>query len=95
MFTEKVSELEKRFAELETKSSTISSKSAIEYHNRGVVNFSSKKYEQAIAYYNQVIKLNPKASWAYHNRGLAYKALEQYDLAEKDFAKACELGWNG
>ena len=43
----------------------------------------------------KVINLDSHDSKAYYNRGICYRVLEQDDLAEKDFIKARELGYNG
>lgn len=40
---------------------------------------SCKRYQEAIAQFNGVIKLQPKNARAYARRGLAYKSLKQYD----------------
>lgn len=69
------------------------------YFNRGNVysyrNNYLKSYSQAIADYTQAINLNPNFASAYQGRGLCYKAIGRNSEAEKDFAKATELGYNG
>ena len=51
-----------------------------------------KKYDLAIDDFNKAIERNPNFALAYNNRGIAYKALGKDAEAEKDFAKARELG---
>ena len=44
--------------------------------------------------YTQAIKINPNYVVAYNNRGNCHKILGNNAQAEKDFAKARELGYN-
>ena len=53
--------------------------------------YSLKRYESAIAAYNQAIKIAPENVWLWNNRGEAYTRLQQYERAIFDFNKAVEL----
>ena len=48
--------------------------------------------ERAIEDYSQAIRLDPQYAKAYYNRGIAYGNLGQQEIANRDFAKAKELG---
>jgi Flp pilus assembly protein TadD len=52
------------------------------------------QHERAIEDYDEAIRLDPKDAYAYNNRGLAYRNQGQQELADRDFAKAEELGYN-
>ena len=56
--------------------------------------YSLKRYESAIAAYNQAIKIDPENVWLWNNRGEAYTRLQQYDQAISDFNKAISLDPN-
>ena len=49
-------------------------------------------YERAIQEYDEAIRLERDHARAYYHRGLAYEALGKTIEAERDFAKAKELG---
>ena len=48
-------------------------------------------YDNAIFYYNQAIKADPKFSIAYNNLGITYKNMKKYDEAIMEFTKAIDL----
>ena len=50
-------------------------------------------YERAIQEYDEAIRLERDHARAYYHRGLAYEALGKTIEAERDFAKAKELGY--
>ena len=56
--------------------------------------YSLKRYESAIAAYNQAIKIDPENVWLWNNRGEAYARLQQYDKAIFDFNQAISLDPN-
>jgi tetratricopeptide (TPR) repeat protein len=64
---------------------------AEDYFNQGKNFYENKKYDQAIACYNEAIKLNPNLVKAYNNRGIAYIVETKYDQAIADFNKAIEF----
>jgi tetratricopeptide (TPR) repeat protein len=46
---------------------------ADKYMQEGFVNFQQQKYDEAIAAYEKVIKLQPRAAAAYNMVGMAYR----------------------
>jgi len=50
-----------------------------------------EQYELVISDYSVLIKIDPNKKEYYKSRGAAYLALEQYDLAKKDFEKFLSL----
>ena len=50
--------------------------------------------QTAIEDYDEAIRLNPQYADAYYNKGVAYYYLGQQKLADRDFAKAKELGYD-
>ena len=64
---------------------------AIAFLNRGRFKAVSKKYEEAIKYYDKAIKLNPKYAEAYNEKGNALLILGKVDEAIKCFTKATEI----
>ena len=59
--------------------------------NQGVTLLDEGQYDQAIAYFNEALEINPRYADAYDNRGLAYYYKGQYDKACSDWRRACEL----
>lgn len=57
---------------------------------RGVLNHTLKRYDLALADFDQAIKLNPTAG-AYIARGTLYSNEKKFDLAIKDFESALKL----
>ena len=62
------------------------------YQNLGDILFRQKNYQLSTEAYTNAIKLDRSYSKAYLGRGRAYKKLENYDSAEKDFLEAINLG---
>ena len=61
------------------------------YHNRGIMLFRLKLYQQAIEDYSKAITIHPEYSYAYNDRGAAYLEIKKYAQALNDFNKAIEL----
>ena len=61
--------------------------------NRGIVYTRMKNYSEALADLNEAVKLGSKDGEAYFCRGICNKELGNNSQAEKDFAKAKELGY--
>ena len=51
------------------------------------------KYEESIACYDRVIKINPKKVSAWRYKGMVLKKLGEDEEAEKCFSKSKELGF--
>jgi len=66
-------------------------KSAADYINRGHAYYEKGEYDEAIADYTQIIKLDPDDYEAYYNRSDAYYKKGEYDLAIADYANAKKL----
>ena len=56
--------------------------------------YSLEQYTEAIAAYNQALKIDPKNTWLWNNRGEAYIKLAEFDRAISDFTTAIELDPN-
>jgi tetratricopeptide (TPR) repeat protein len=61
------------------------------YNNRGVAKMNLGDNQEAIADYNQAIKLKPDFAHAYYSRGLSYKNLNDNQNAINDFRQAAKL----
>ena len=59
--------------------------------NAGNSAYDSLDYDQAIANYDEAIRLKPGFGEAYNNRGLAYQAQGNYDQAIADFDEAVKF----
>ena len=59
--------------------------SNIYYINRGCVYGMEEEYYKAIEDFSQAIKMDPKFSFTYYARSVSYEAIEEMDLAAKDY----------
>ena len=64
---------------------------AVIAYKKGVEMVHSKAYDTAIAYFNQVLKYNPKMTDAYYNIASIYIAQEKYDEAYHIYQKIIKL----
>ena len=64
---------------------------AVEAFNQGTTLLRSGQQREAIAYFDEAIRLNPSFSDAYTNRGSAYGNLGQHQRAIKDYDEAIRL----
>jgi tetratricopeptide (TPR) repeat protein len=60
-------------------------------YERGNAKFDAGKLEDAIADYNQALKLDPRNARAFNNRALAQSALGKTDAALADYGQAIKL----
>ncbi|WP_414529438.1 tetratricopeptide repeat protein [Nodularia chucula] len=67
---------------------------AVMYLKRGFDRLKEKKYQEAIADFNQVIKLEPDNIYAYLGKGLGNFSLENYQAAKENFDQALEISPN-
>ena len=61
------------------------------YNDRGIAKAALGRYEDAIADYDEAIRLKPDYAEAYYNQGNAKGALGRNDEARQDFEKVRDL----
>ncbi|MBD2147786.1 serine protease [Sphaerospermopsis sp. FACHB-1194] len=61
------------------------------YTNRGNLYVQQKKWELALADYNQAININPDFALAYYNRGNLYSDQKKWELALADYNQAIKI----
>lgn len=66
-------------------------KKAIYYCNRSLVSLKTENYALAMFDAKDAVNCDETYTKAYYRLGTAHLALNQYDLAIKDFKKACQL----
>lgn len=59
--------------------------------NRGMLFYSSQKYEHAIADFNNALSMEPEQVDPYYGLGLVYRMLGQHDKAIENFNKVLDL----
>ncbi|MCC2624964.1 MAG: yrrB 2 [Burkholderiales bacterium] len=63
----------------------------VELLKKGNAKYAEGRYEEAITYYDEVAKLDPKNADTYNYRGIAKYKLGKYEESIKDFDKAINL----
>ena len=71
--------------------SSVNAGTVEEYYQTGNYYYDQDNFTQAIFYYTQAIKIDPKHSSAYFNRGFAYYYQDNFTQAISDFTKAIEI----
>ncbi len=64
---------------------------AIAYYNRGIAHQNKGEHQDAIADFNQSLKLNPSDPATYSGRGYSYAQTGEYDLAIDDYNQTVKL----
>lgn len=64
---------------------------ASDYYQDGLRQFGTGNYQQAIAYFDKAIQLQPRYAEAYNDRGLAYSKLGQHQEAIQDFNQVIQI----
>ena len=54
-----------------------------------------KRYQEALAAYEQAIHLDPNYAYAYNGKGLALEALGKIQQAQQAYPRARHLGYSG
>ncbi len=62
-----------------------------DYLDRGISRYLKGDFDQAVADFQQAIRLDPGCALAYLNRGIAWKAVGEYGRAIADFTEAIDL----
>jgi Flp pilus assembly protein TadD len=63
------------------------------YNNRGSQRRAKREYHRAISDYDKSIEFCSNLPEPYFNRGLVWKDLNNPEKAQKDFSRACEMGF--
>ena len=75
-------------------SPTSNNSSPTTYFEKGNDYLKRGDYQKAIEQYDEAIRLDPQDTIAYYNRGILYGLIGKTIEAERDFAKAKELGYD-
>ena len=67
---------------------------AEKYFNKGVADYESNNFKNAIENFNKAIEINQNYTDAYYNRGIAKFDLSDYHGAIEDYSKAIEINQN-
>ena len=66
----------------------------IKTYNEGIKGKNPKKFDDAIGYFDQVVKDHPENADAYYYRGMVYLAQNKTAQAKADFQKLLEIAPN-
>jgi tetratricopeptide (TPR) repeat protein len=85
-------------AQIETRNKetpSVPQKTKEQWLNEGFALDELKRYDEAIAAYEQAIRLDPNYASAYHNKGVALDKLGKSREAKQAYDKARQLGYTG
>jgi len=66
-----------------------------QWKEEGNTHYNAKQYEEALAAYDQAIRLDPNYALAYYGKGVALEALRRKSEAQQAYEKARQLGYSG
>ncbi len=75
-------------------SQAINSTFVYELIEKGNMSFNKSKYKEAVKWYDQALKIDPKSIGALNGKGLVFNKLERYEEAITWFDKAIEIDPN-
>src|SRR5208283_3419385 len=64
---------------------------AKELHAKGEEAYKAKKYEKAVEYYTEALKIEPKRYETVYSRGVNYYKLAEYEKALQDFSQVKDI----
>lgn len=67
------------------------SPNSVAFHNRGVLYMEENKYDLALEYFDEALRLVPNHDLVWYDKGLIYQRRKQYDLALKMYDRAIEI----
>ncbi len=85
-------------AQIETRdkeTQSITQKTKEQWLDEGTALYNLKRYDEALAAYEQAIRLDPNYAFAYYGKGLALDKLGQSKEARQAYDKARQLGYTG
>ncbi|MCZ7399882.1 MAG: tetratricopeptide repeat protein [Candidatus Methanoperedens sp.] len=62
-----------------------------ELTDKGIEEFAAERYEPAISYFEEALKVNPRNFYAINNKGMVLYSLRRYDEAIECYNKALEI----
>ena len=72
--------------------STVQSDNTAEiYQYLGMIEKEQKSYDQALLYFDSALYIKPREPGYLVNRGLVYQAINEFDLAERDYSEALSI----
>jgi Flp pilus assembly protein TadD len=66
-----------------------------QWKKEGDTHYNAKRYQRALAAYEQAIRLDPDDAGAYYNKGIILEKLGEKREAKRAYERARQLGYNG